>query len=331
MAELKRTPARVSLFEALKILGQIDLLKTSLIALNEGMERVLNLFETSKYLGMGKNKPPTFYMTLEIEGYVLHNCLVDSGAATIIMPKAVCDVMGLLMIRTSTGVLQLDSTPIKIVGVIKDIVLKIHNCPSVVITQEVVVVELPPLFGLCLSREFIAKIGGYLAMDYTHYLIPCGNKRVRLNNEEIFEFHVEKKEEVCAILGELEESDELLEELQTEDPYSMSMLNTIYDLEFGNYCLIESKSFILELTKGDFRVNEIWEMAFDGAKSKNGSETGIILTNPNGKVHKFSFKLTWLCSNNAAEYEALCLGLEQAIKMKIRCLKIKGDLELIVK
>lgn len=282
----------------------------SLIALNEGMERVLNLFETSKYPRMGKNKPSTFYMTLEIEGYVLHNCLVDFEVATTVMPKVVCDVMGLPMTRTSTEVLQLDSTPIKIVGVIKDIVLKIHKCPSVIITQEVMVVELPPLFGLCLSREFITKVGGYLAMDYTHYLIPCGNKRVRLNNEEIFQFHVEKKEEVCAIFGELEESDELLEELQTKDPCSMSMLNTIYDLEFGNYYLIEPESFIPKLAREGLRRDKIWEMSFDGAKSKNGSKVGIVLIGPTSKVHKFSFKLTWLCSNNVAEYEALCLGLE---------------------
>lgn len=63
-----------------------------------------------------------------------------------------------------------------------------------IITQEIMVVELPPLFGLCLSWDFTTKIGGYLAMDYTHYLIPYGDKRVRLDNEKIFDVHVEKKE-----------------------------------------------------------------------------------------------------------------------------------------
>jgi len=132
-------------------------------------------------------------MTLEIEGYVLDNCLLDFRAATTIMPKVVCDVMGLPLTSTSRGVLQLDSNPIKIIGVIKDIVMKLHKSPSMVITQEIVVVELPPLFGLCLSREFTANIGGYLAMDYTRYLIPCGDKRVKLDNENIVDVHVEKK------------------------------------------------------------------------------------------------------------------------------------------
>jgi len=86
IVELKRTPMKISLFEDLKIPRQIDLLRTTLIALNEGMDRVLNLFETSKYPRIGKNKPPTLYMNLEIDEYILHNYLVDSGAATTIMP-----------------------------------------------------------------------------------------------------------------------------------------------------------------------------------------------------------------------------------------------------
>lgn len=69
------------------------------------MDRVLNLFEISKYQGMGKNKPLTFYMTLEIEGYVLHNYLVDFEVGTTIMPKVVYDVMGLPLTRTSIEVL----------------------------------------------------------------------------------------------------------------------------------------------------------------------------------------------------------------------------------
>lgn len=51
-------------------------------------------------------------------------------------------------------------------------------------------------------------------------------------------------------------------------------------------------------------------MFIDGARSKNGSGIGIMLIDPIGKIHKFSYKLTWLCSNNATEYEPLCLGLK---------------------
>lgn len=69
------------------------------------MDRVLNLFEISKILGMEKNKPPAFYMSLEIKEYALHNCLANCRAATTVMPKAVSDMMGLPLIRMSMGVL----------------------------------------------------------------------------------------------------------------------------------------------------------------------------------------------------------------------------------
>jgi len=169
------------------------------------------------------------------------------------------------------------------------------------------------------------KNRGYLAMDYTHYLIPYGDKRVRLDNEIIFDVHVEKKDEVNAILSELEESDQLLEELQIEDLMSMNMLSTIYDMEFRNYYLMELELFISKLTSEDFKKGEVWEMFFDGARSKIHSCTRIFLIDPMGKIHKFSYRLTWMCTNNVAEYEALCLGLEQVIKLQIPCLKIKGD------
>ena len=108
-----------------------------------------------------------------------------------------------------------------------------------------------------------------------------------------------------------------MEELQIEDLFTINIVNTIHDMEFENYYLMELKPFILELTNEGLQRNEIWKIFFDGAKSKNGVEIKIILINPTGKIHKFAYIITWLCSNNVAKYEALCLGLEQAIKMQI--------------
>lgn len=117
--DLKRTPSRVSLYDALKIPGQLDLLRASLKVMNEGLDSVLNLIEDARYLGMGKNRPPTFYISLELDGFIVHNCLIDFEASITVMPKVVCDIMGLQHTRASNGVLQLDGTNVKTVGVIK--------------------------------------------------------------------------------------------------------------------------------------------------------------------------------------------------------------------
>lgn len=71
-------------------------------------------------------------------------------------------------------------------------------------------------------------------------------------------------------------------------------------------------------------------MHFDGAKSKNGAGTRVFLRSPSGENKRYSFILTWSCTNNAAEYEVMCLRLEQEIKLKIKCLTIFSDFELVI-
>lgn len=45
----------------------------------------------------------------------------------------------------------------------------------------------------------------------------------------------------------------------------------------------------------------------------------------------YSFYLGKVCTNNAAEYEALIMGLELALKFKIRHIEIFGNAELVIK
>ena len=42
------------------------------------------------------------------------------------------------------------------------------------------------------------------------------------------------------------------------------------------------------------------------------------------------FQFTWTCTNNAAKYETLYLGLSKVISMGIRCLIVHGDSELVI-
>jgi len=48
-------------------------------------------------------------------------------------------------------------------------------------------------------------------------------------------------------------------------------------------------------------------------------------------IYPFSYRLEFPCTNNMAEYEALLLGLNKARKMGLKCLRVEGDSELIVK
>ena len=51
---------------------------------------------------------------------------------------------------------------------------------------------------------------------------------------------------------------------------------------------------------------------------------------PTNERYYASFRFTFSCTNNVAEYEALIHGLKWAIKRGINCLQVFGDSELIV-
>ncbi|XP_075092171.1 uncharacterized protein LOC142172453 [Nicotiana tabacum] len=77
-------------------------------------------------------------------------------------------------------------------------------------------------------------------------------------------------------------------------------------------------------------VQPPWKMYFDGAAHCGGAGAGIVFVTYQGEVMPYSFMLTQLFSNNVAEYQALILGLEMAVKMKWLQLQVFGDSQLMV-
>ena len=60
----------------------------------------------------------------------------------------------------------------------------------------------------------------------------------------------------------------------------------------------------------------VWTMYFDGSISKEGDGVGIWIISPNRYSKVYYFKLTFECTNNVAEYEALLLGLNALEDLK---------------
>ncbi|XXG42081.1 hypothetical protein AAC387_Pa01g2429 [Persea americana] len=81
--------------------------------------------------------------------------------------------------------------------------------------------------------------------------------------------------------------------------------------------------------------NASWDMYFDGATRTNEKEKlilgiGIIFVSPNKYMIPHAFSLLEPCSNNAAEFQALIVGLELALKSGITMLEAFGNSQLIV-
>lgn len=119
----------------------------------------------------GKPKPKLFYLTLIVGDKLLHNSMIDFGTNTSVMPKQITEVLNIKYEPLNHSVMQLDGKKVQTLDLIKSLPLTLFACPSITVSQEVVVIDIPLVFGLHLSRDFTTKIGGYLSLDWSHLIL----------------------------------------------------------------------------------------------------------------------------------------------------------------
>jgi hypothetical protein len=259
---------------------------------------------------------PPFYTSLNIHDKVLHNCLMDSGASHNLMPKAIMEELGLEVTRAYHDLYSFDSRRVQCLGVIKDLVVSLFQLPMKSMIMDIVVADVPPKFGMLLSRSWIKRLGGTLQMDLTYATIPVfGGEHRRLYREAQLAYIV---------------SDEAN---PTNHPiYAM-------DTDLGSSLLqfTDEPDPPLHIRKQHSPdqgmsppATSVWKMFFDGASSSIGAGAGVVFKSPSQEIISLSYKLEFEATNNVAEYEALVLGLRAAKEMGIKEVAVFGDAELIV-
>ena len=73
-----------------------------------------------------------------------------------------------------------------------------------------------------------------------------------------------------------------------------------------------------------------WTLVFDGASNAMGNSVKAIITSPKGYHIPFTARICFDCTNNMAEYEACIYGIEAAIDLRIKVLKVYGDSNLVI-
>lgn len=174
------------------------------------------------------------------------------------------------------------------------------------VSQEVVVIDIPLVFRLCLSQDFTAKIGGYLFLDWSH-LILCTqhDTKLKILSEPLHVEHVadqaminfkpthtsisNKERKVVELLEDEEVTGEIppehevfLNEFIDSDPFS-----NYHATDLGTYCIFYENQIIPKLTKEPFSNEQLslalWTLHFDGARCKMGFGAGTCLTPPSGE------------------------------------------------
>jgi len=111
--------------------------------------------------------------------------MINTRVAIPIIPKVVANKIKLCITQCINKVIQLDSSLVDVVGSVKGVLITLNAFPNICFIQDIIVVDLSPLFKIYFSRDLTTKLGGYLALYYTHLLLPFQNKQVKILNEGI--------------------------------------------------------------------------------------------------------------------------------------------------
>jgi hypothetical protein len=204
-----------------------------------------------------------------------------------------------------------DSRRVQCLGVIKDLVVTLFQLPMKSVVMDIVVADVPPKFGMLLSRSWIKRLGGTLQMDLTYATIPVfrGEHR-RLYREAQLAY---------IISDESDPTNHPIFSLDTELGASLLQFTDAPEPALK----LKKQSMVFH--EASFSTTSVWKMFFDGASSKDVAGAGVVLVSPAQEAISLSYKLEFEATNNVAEYEALVLGLRAAKDMGIKEISVFGD------
>ena len=139
---------------------------------------------------------PPFYISLRLHEYVLHNAMFDSEASHNLMPKAIMKKLGLDITRKYHDLYSFDSSRVRCIGLIKNLVVSLDQIPAKNVLMDVVVVDIPPQFGMILSRSWGAKLKGTLQLDFSYATIPVFCQLRKLYREKKMKYMLTIKEKL---------------------------------------------------------------------------------------------------------------------------------------
>jgi hypothetical protein len=115
-----------------------------------------------------RGKIPSFYISIENHDVALHNFLVDTIATNNIMPLVVMETLGMHYTKyyeTSESIYAIDSRQVPTYGEIKDFYAWITTTPRIITIFNIILVDLPPAYGVVLGRDWSSMIEGYIMND----------------------------------------------------------------------------------------------------------------------------------------------------------------------
>ena len=114
-----------------------------------------------------------FYLSLRIHHCIFHHFMLDSGASHNLMPKAIMEKLGVDITRPYHDLYSFDSGRVHCIGLIKDLVVSLKQLLTNNVLMNVVVANIPPCFGILLSRSRGGETTRHIAIRLFLCNYPC--------------------------------------------------------------------------------------------------------------------------------------------------------------
>ena len=126
-------------------------------------------------------------------------------------------------LKSDKHVIQLEITQVKVMGELRDVMIRIATYPNFVQVIDIIVVDIPEAYGLLLIRDWFEKLNEYFSTDSTHLWLPLkGYKNMII---------IDRKRYLKHMVIDLETSNE-------HSSTNFSVLgNYSYDFYFGNFLI----------------------------------------------------------------------------------------------
>ena len=160
--------------------------------------------------------------------------------------------------------------------------------------MDVVVENIPPKFGMLLSRSWSTKLKGTLQMDMSYSTVLVFGQDKRLYREVHLKYMVRNKEK------------------PNNHPIYSIEIDIGYSIFYNDLCFEEDDQIVSKdqqkgsVSEQNNKEDEgVWNMDFDGAVSKEGERVFVWISSTYTTSKLCSYKLAFDCTNNMAEYEAI--------------------------
>jgi len=229
--------------------------------------------------------------------------MFDLGASHNLMPKSIMEKLNLDITRPYKDLFSFDSSPVNCLGLIKDLCVSLVQYPNKTILMDVVVADIPPKYGMLLSRSWGAKLQGSLQLDMSYATILVFGKPKRLYRETLMKYVVSSEEKpqnfpIYSIHLDMDSfilfnvdmypstNDKPLALEQeiciNEESVAQNLGNDeMIDVTSTQDTLCETENFSLttpKMTKTpntDHKQEILWYLEFDGSVNKLGAGAGV--------------------------------------------------------